>query len=568
MAKKKYYKKPATYSAGQQSEVFTDKSAIIYTRVSSDKQMKHGNGLDAQKIACEERASRNQVKIVGYFSDGWVSGWFTSREGIDDAIAFLAKHNSPYTKVHYIIVDDMDRIVRDVQWWRDLKAKIEKVWWAKIHALKQKLEDTPEWVLFQSITASVKQYERENGARRTVDRQRWRLLNGFRSFTSIAWYRYEFANPTTKSWGRVLVPDWRNFDIIKSGLEKLANGMLTTKAELAWYLKNSGFTNSQWGKSFNSVVERILTFPWLSLYNGKIFYEKWKVENIPAKHQQMINDDTFNKLLKRTSRRPIYLKNTRSDIQEELFLRWVMKCESCQKLLTGSPSTWHTWNIYNYYTCRNPECTLKHKSYNTKTVHNELTNKLQSMWLSDEALVLLEEIFRTIYSEYETAHTNYMNSLNNELEKVTKDINNTIELIINTDNKTVKDSCAEKLESLTKRKEELLQALSSQNTYTTEYFYKLLNKTKWILQNPSEILETLQWWMKQMMIKALFFNNISYSQNWGLQTPETPVIFKGYPSIEEVKICSSGRAGIEPTKTVPKTVVLPITPTPYMWPFG
>lgn len=46
---------------------------VIYTRVSSKKQVRTGNGLDSQKRMCEDYASKNNLSIVEYFSDGGVS---------------------------------------------------------------------------------------------------------------------------------------------------------------------------------------------------------------------------------------------------------------------------------------------------------------------------------------------------------------------------------------------------------------------------------------------------------------------------------------------------------------
>ena len=101
------------------------------------------------------------MEIIGVFSDGGVSGKYISREGLDAMIEFLREQNKIYTKIHKVIVDDVDRIVRDVAGWREIKAKIEGSG-AKIHSLKQHLDDTPEGRMIQSITMATKQYEREN----------------------------------------------------------------------------------------------------------------------------------------------------------------------------------------------------------------------------------------------------------------------------------------------------------------------------------------------------------------------------------------------------------------------
>jgi len=77
-------------------------------------------------------------------------------------IEYLKEENKEYTKISRVIIDDIDRIIRDVAGWREIKAKIENLGGAKIFSLKQDINDTPEGKMLQSITMSVKQYEREN----------------------------------------------------------------------------------------------------------------------------------------------------------------------------------------------------------------------------------------------------------------------------------------------------------------------------------------------------------------------------------------------------------------------
>jgi DNA invertase Pin-like site-specific DNA recombinase len=91
-------------------------------------------------------------------------------------IEFLKKENKKETIVDFVIADDMDRISRDIVGRHNIKYKIEHKGKAKIQTVKQYLEDTPEGQLMQNIVVSMKQYERENNAKRTVSRKRARLL--------------------------------------------------------------------------------------------------------------------------------------------------------------------------------------------------------------------------------------------------------------------------------------------------------------------------------------------------------------------------------------------------------
>jgi DNA invertase Pin-like site-specific DNA recombinase len=73
----------------------------------------------------------------------------------------LKKANKKGVTIEYVIVDDIDRLARDIDVWRFIKAAIKEMG-AKIHSLKQCLESNPENQMIETIVMSVKQYEREN----------------------------------------------------------------------------------------------------------------------------------------------------------------------------------------------------------------------------------------------------------------------------------------------------------------------------------------------------------------------------------------------------------------------
>ena len=100
-------------------------TAVIYCRVSSKKQVREGNGLESQEAICREHALKHNIKIDKVFVDGGKPGEFSSREGLDTMISYLGKVNKKYTAVQHVMIDDIDRVVRDVSGWRLIKAEIE-----------------------------------------------------------------------------------------------------------------------------------------------------------------------------------------------------------------------------------------------------------------------------------------------------------------------------------------------------------------------------------------------------------------------------------------------------------
>ena len=86
----------------------TINEGVIYTRVSSDKQVKEGNGLDSQLFYCKKLAKDKSIKVIGIFEDPGVSGKLLYRPGLEKMKRFLKNRN----RSTWLIIDDLDRFSR------------------------------------------------------------------------------------------------------------------------------------------------------------------------------------------------------------------------------------------------------------------------------------------------------------------------------------------------------------------------------------------------------------------------------------------------------------------------
>ena len=184
----------------------TEKIKVFwYLRVSSEEQALHWNWLNGQRWAIQDYAERNNLDIVKFYEDWWVSWKYESRKALDQMLKDLKKTNKNpfYPEIKFVIVDDIDRLARDIAVWIKKKEEIRSTW-ARIISLKQDLKDNPESNLMSTISMATKQYERENGARRVKSRQEQRLKDGYRCFVVPLGYKYDKAKD---GHGRVVVPD-------------------------------------------------------------------------------------------------------------------------------------------------------------------------------------------------------------------------------------------------------------------------------------------------------------------------------------------------------------------------
>ncbi len=116
---------------------------IAYTRVSTEKQVREGFGLDAQKSEIKRWAKANDHKVVAWCSDEGVSGsnGIDTREGLYDALASLKAGVADA-----LVVTSLDRLARQMT---QQEGCLAEVWKAgkKVYSLGdggEVLEDDPE----------------------------------------------------------------------------------------------------------------------------------------------------------------------------------------------------------------------------------------------------------------------------------------------------------------------------------------------------------------------------------------------------------------------------------------
>ena len=100
--------------------------ALGYIRVSTDEQVKHGQGLDIQRKEITEYCKKNKIKLLEIFEDAGISGAndITKRKGLNSALEYCKKN-----EVDKLFITKMDRLARDVyiQLWIEKELKIHDV---------------------------------------------------------------------------------------------------------------------------------------------------------------------------------------------------------------------------------------------------------------------------------------------------------------------------------------------------------------------------------------------------------------------------------------------------------
>src|SRR3954447_21619476 len=87
------------------------RKAIIYCRVSSERQVKEGHGLDGQESRCRKFAQDRGYEVAAVFRDEGVSGGGIDREGMQALLDFL---DTEAKGGCVVVIDDIKRLARDL----------------------------------------------------------------------------------------------------------------------------------------------------------------------------------------------------------------------------------------------------------------------------------------------------------------------------------------------------------------------------------------------------------------------------------------------------------------------
>ena len=136
-------------------------TAVLYARVSTDEQARSGYSLAQQLEALREYASREGYRVIEEVTDPGQSGASLERPGMDRVRDLAAAGG-----VSVVLAQDRDRFAREPAYHYLLRREFEEHG-AKIRALNDRGDDSPEGELTDGILDQLAKFERAKIAERT-----------------------------------------------------------------------------------------------------------------------------------------------------------------------------------------------------------------------------------------------------------------------------------------------------------------------------------------------------------------------------------------------------------------
>lgn len=376
------------------------KTAVIYTRVSTDEQAKTGYSLGHQQHILTEFCKLKDIDIIYSFQEDYSAKNF-ERPAYRKLLAYCkAKKNI----IDYVLVSKWDRYSRNQG---DALNEIKRMsgLGIEVNAIEQWIDfSIPQNKMMLSIFLTLPEIDNDirglntkMGMRRSKKEGRW-----------IGKAPFGYKNGRDLNNKPILVIDEEKANLVKESFDKFSTG-LYDKEELRRMMSIKGLVlgKSQFPKFLaNSVYASIVTIP-KSL--------KEPEESIQGIHVPIISVRTFNKVQSLLGRKCLLGQNANVDYIEEAPLRAIMKCHKCGKPLTSSKSKGRN-RYYHYYHCHTP-CDARLK---IEDAHVAIDNYLKSIIVAPEILSLYEAILNDIYDSKQSSNVKESNQLELKLNQTSE----------------------------------------------------------------------------------------------------------------------------------------------------
>jgi site-specific DNA recombinase len=481
--------------------------AVIYTRVSSQKQVVQGHGLASQETRAREFARMKGYDIREVFRDEGLSGKLMHRPNMQAMIKYVAKHKKDNP---VIIIDDISRLARDVETHILLRTAIQKAG-GKLESPSIEFGDDSDSRLVELLLASVSAHQREKNAEQVSNRMRSRMQAGYAVFNAPPGYIYGRRS----GHGKILVRDEPCASAITEALEGFASGRFSSQSEVKRFLEKSPDFPAK--RVYYQRVKDILT---QVLYAGYLERPSWGIHMLKGHHEPLISYDTWQRIQNRLQEE--CKAPARADINDDFPMRGFVACNSCGNPMTGCWSKGRT-GMYAYYLCRHKGCEMNGKSIRKEKLEADFEALLSDMRPSDEIFTLAKSVFNDAWEAQSDIIKQGAETIRKEIMALEKKSEIVMDRIIESDNEETILMYEKRMQKISEDKVALDEKIA-QCGRPLQSFDETFQTAIGFLRNPQKLWHSGSLEHKRTLLKLGFSDTLKYCRKEGFQTAE-----KAYP---------------------------------------
>ncbi|MFZ6035402.1 MAG: recombinase family protein [Patescibacteria group bacterium] len=478
------------------------RKAIVYSRVSSQKQVVEGNGIDSQKLRCIQYAKLKGYEVIKSFKDEAVSGANADRPGFNALLTYIDNHSSGE---FVVIVDDISRLARDMKVHLQLRKNLKdrKV---ALESPNFKFEENPEGTFIEHVIAAKSQLDREQNRRQVIQKQKARFELGFWALCPPP----GLINIKHPTYGKVLIPHEPKASIFKEAIEKYRDGYLNTYDEVRNFINDKFKPLNLKLISING-VERILRN---LLYAGWIEYKPWGIMPQKAKHDGFITKETYDQVqikLQNKSRATL-----RKDYNLDFPLRGFISCDSCKKPYTAS---WHKGRNkrYAHYFCKQPNCPMFGKVVQKDVLETKFNTLIKDISPNKDIMILVKDLLKNNWKRKALLEEDGKRLTTEEVKRLEARKKQYMDRIANSTNEALIREYEKEIEQIVIKRQEIESNLPIKE-FTQENFGTACDLVFKYIENPVRMWQSPNYKDKRLLLEMYFNDKLTYDLKEGLGT--------------------------------------------------
>lgn len=485
--------------------------AVGYCRVSTDEQRKES--IDHQQREIQKYADENGIEIIEWYKDHGYSGTTNKRPALERMIK-----DSKQKKFSLVLVWKLDRFSRNTYEGTVAKHALKENC-ALLYSVIERIDNTPEGKIIESLFEAMNQYYVGNLARGVLGGMKENALNGLSNGSCT--YGYMLApkldengniiRKKTKG-GKIKTVNTYAIHPENSAAVKLIFKMFLEGAKrntILERLKELGYKNAK-GKDFNGThIDKILrneryTGVYIFEYNkGKqVNYNPIEVIRNEGAMPKLIEKEDFDKVQQILNARK-HKPNGHSMV--DYLLTGKVVCGECKAAFTGS-THYKNGNPYYYYRCGREKPDCKVVSVRKEALENFGMSELAKVIHSEEYVSNILERFVEFYEE-KNSNNEIIKGLETRLKDIERKIANLVKII--TDSGKFNDIFQSELDELTNEKIAIIDNLERErNIELTQFVTKETIRRSYF--NVLNLLETGETEDKVTIINTLLNRVVVY----------------------------------------------------------
>ncbi len=402
-------------------------NAVLYARVSSERQAEKDLSISAQLKAMRKYASDHEYDIVREFIDEAESARSANRPAFQEMISLARSKMKPFD---IVLVWKLSRFARNREDSIIYKSLLRKRG-IQVISINEKVDNSPAGKLLEGVIEVIDEFYSENLSQEARRGLRECASRGFfpGGSTPLGYKQVTVIDGRAKRKALEIDEDWAPVVIRIFNLSRQGYGA----KEIAGSLNKDGITTLKGYEWSKASVMYILKN---DIYTGDLIWPSMRrlkpgEEQIVIKdhHPALINWEDYNEIqnsIANRSPKNVHPKRVASNY----LLSGLLYCAKCGKSMQAGTAKSGNYKYYNCYTklrVNNSACNCK--AIGTRKIESAIIEKLKDRVLTEENLLKLLELTNAELKKQSTESTEKIDQLKRQLTEKERKIERLYEAI-------------------------------------------------------------------------------------------------------------------------------------------